>query len=366
MTNAKSIESGKNPQIKNGDPGTLISSSPLVGIVAGLLACIGIFAIDMGVLELARYYDWKGISVYPVYAVFILQTALLGWVAGIKINQQPIWWVFFCWMLLLVNLVLILVKLNSYSWDRTYQSAFVFAFLTAQIGLVLFWGILGTSDWRRRIPIAVSWLAVASYPYWFGFMSVRDWLSVTTCYIISVAVACICLRLWRFRLGTREHWDATTIAGGRMDQFGIKHLFIWTTIVAVLFGIGRLVPWTYIAAAIADNGVIALFLRALLMTVIVVATAWAVLGDKPGTVVRGIVFVGVLILIGLGLSVVEIQQLRLRRWSSLIGWRMTNEEVRKTWLIWTTLNGLFLAGLMLVVRMSGVRLARVKRIKADS
>jgi hypothetical protein len=283
---------------------------------------------------------------------------MLGSFVGFKVKRQPIWWLFFGWMLVLVNLVLILVKFNSYSWTRASQSAFVYAFLTAQIGLVIFWGILGSTDWRRRLPIAFFLLATGSYPYWF-FVGRQRWLSVMTCYIISVSVTCAFLRLWRFRLGSMESWNAIA-RGGRIDQFGIKHLFIWTTGVAVLFGIGRLVPWSFLATTFMNQSMISLLLRALLMTMIVVATAWTVLGER-GVWLRAIVLIGVLISIGFGLSFIELRQTRR---SGLIGWSSNPNEIRQIWFVWTTLNGLFLAGLMLVIRMSGGQLARIKKVES--
>ena len=183
-------------------------SSSLIRIaIAGLVTCIGVFAIDMGAIEFARFHEWNGAAVYLVFAVFIVQTALLGTIVGIKVNRQPVWWLFFGWTLILVNLVLILVRFNSYSWTTVNQSAFVYAFLTAQIGLVIFWGILGSTDWQRRIPVAFFLLIGCCYPYWL-FIGDNNWLSVMSCYVISVSVTCALLRFRMFRLGAKDSWNA--------------------------------------------------------------------------------------------------------------------------------------------------------------
>jgi len=327
--------------------------------IIGFFTCLVIYAIDQAVLRLARFNQWEGFAIYLVFGVFIVQTAMLGTFVGLKVKKQPIWWLFFGWMLVLINLILALVVFNSHSISQGFQIAFVYAFLTAQTGLVIFWSVLGSTDWRRRIPIGVALLAVCCYPYlllgggWFS------WLSVMTCYIVSITAACVVLRLSKFRLRTTDSWEAKS-KSGRIDQFGTKHLFIWTTIVAVLFGIGRLVPWMFLASDFLNQRTPSLVARAVLMTMIVVFTAWTVLGGMRGAWIRVLVLVGVLIGVGLGLVYIEMSSTRSR----LVGWRLNADDLLPIWLIWTTLNGLFLAGLMLVLRCSGWQLSRFK--KAES
>ena len=160
----------------------------------------------------------------------------------------------------------------------------------------------------------------------------------------------------KFRLGSKESWIAKA-KSGRLDQFGIKHLFIWTTIVAVLFGIGRLILWSALANTFLNERTLPMVWRAVLMTMIAVFTAWTVLGDLRGAWWRVLVLVVVLMAVGGGLVYIELSN----RNSRLVGWSLNADDLWPLWLTWTTLNGLFLAGLMLVLRCSGWQLARVKK-----
>ena len=151
----------------------------------------------------------------------------------------------------------------------------------------------------------------------------------------------------------------------RIDQFSIKHLFIWTTVVGLLVGIGRMVPWPAIAELILQKGFAKDVGRSLLMTLLVVATAWTVLGNLRTSWIRLIVLLVFLVSVSYGL--VMIDQRKAGGWSrTLAGWGLNADELRRIWFTWTSLSSLFLAGLFLLFRLSGHQLVRIARIKGES
>ena len=327
-----------------------------IGLV-GLLTCFLIGAIDVVVLGLAKNAEWEGPTVYIAFAILILQTALLGAFVGMQVSKNSFWLLFFGWVLVVVNLVLIIINLESNRYTKVYQSAFVFAFLTAQMGLAIFWGVLGSANWKFRLSLASALLLASSYPFWMFVGRSRGWLSVMLAYGVSVFLSCICLRYFRFRIDSEERWFEKS-GSRRVDQFEIKHLFIWTTTVAFIVGVGRLVDWESLFLSVLKQNTLSLIMRSM-MTLIIVAVAWTVLGEKRGAIVRLFVLFFALLAIGFGLYLTENPRAGVSYYS--VGW-VPKSALPRIWITWTTLNGLFLAGLLLAVRTAGRKLARLKEI----
>ena len=316
----------------------------------GFAICVGIFLIDylvIGIVGMSqRGIGWETIF---VFAVYIVQTACLGAFVGFQSKHSMAWWFFLGWMLVLINIHLNMVRFNSSSMTADIN-ALVFAFFCAQIGLVIFWGVLGSEDWQIRLTLSSVLLTIATYPLWTSLITER-WHGILVGYIVASFITCFVLRRMRFRLGRNE--TTTEDGADKRGQFTVRHLFIWTTVVALLFGIGRFVPWTDVFDELVGRSTGS---RAITITVSTAATLWAIMGNKRLMWVRLIGLVFILAGIGYVLYYIDTSV----RWR-IVGWSKTKAEQMVTWMSWSLLNGMFLAGLLLAFRVTGVQLTRSER-----
>lgn len=349
-------------------------------ILRGGLLCLILGVFDNLILHAGNGSHWTGLASFVAFGLFVAQTIVLSIVVGLGSRRHLIWWLFFSWSLGLVNLQLILIQFEAGEGHKSVTdfafSAFVYAFYAAQIGLVIFWAICGTYPRARiRLPVAAVTFMIASHP--FGLMDLvgfrqsnESWLGLLTFFIVAAGMTFGILRYLRFELGVFkqvEAGEADKDAKGRdsKGQFGIKHLFIWTTIVAVLFGIGGFVSWQAIFDNIFRKGFVINIGRTLLITVSLVAVVWAVMGETKWIGLRFLILVLFLSAVGLALYGLDYLSLKANRDSLAIGWRwrrsMNGErhfEMIKVWMIWTMLNGMFLASLFLVFRVAGFRFVK--------
>ena len=367
------------------------STSGLKPFVIGGLICIVAGVLDSFALELTNVSGWSGWPVWVTFALFILQTFVLSSYVGKQLNKSqrlvPAWTFFFFWSLVFINLILCLVLFVS-NWREAMQLSLVFAFFAAQMGLVVVWGVLGAFDWRKRIPLACLGVFLATYPFWLidsRRVSRNGWFSVLMCYFAAVFITCCVLKFRRYQLTTLNFGKAALENDEPKGQFSILQLFTWTTVVAVLFGIGRFIPWDMLWESLLTDWIQFAVLAAMLMTVITVATCWAALGrgrssDDSGkatgtsVVFRVLLLVVLLAACSIGLSLSE-SVFNNGGWSRSFvgGWNLSPQNMDHQliifgiWFAWTALNGLFLFGMLQIFAAAGCRLARKpKNVSSNS
>jgi len=112
------------------------------------------------------------------------------------------------------------------------------------------WVVLGPGDWRRW-PIAILWCFAIPFAWYINetFYSYPEDASIVwvsgLALVFLVQMAIVPLRLWLgFRIKNAQLEDASGTEIPIAAQFGIQHLMIITTVVAVIVGGGRLlVPY---------------------------------------------------------------------------------------------------------------------------
>jgi len=276
----------------------------------------------------------------------------------------------------LVNIQLILIKFENgegYQFSNYAFRAFVYAFYAAQMGLIIFWAICGTYPRARiRLPVAAIALIFAWHPFWMLEIhrSNAQWQGLLTFFAIAAALTFGILRFLGFELGFAEKSEFVEADKDARGQFGIKHLFIWTTIVAVLFGIGGLVSWQTIFDNILNQNFVIYIGRTLLITVSLVAVVWAVMAETKQIGIRVLILVLFLSVVSLALYGLDYQSLRTNGQSLTIGSRWSwnrlstfekHFQIIKVWMIWAMLNGMFLASLFLVFRVTGFRFIKTAK-----
>ena len=248
-------------------------------ILRGGLLCLIFGVLDNLILHAGKATHWIGLTSYLAFGLFVVQSIVLSAIVGFNVRKHLIWWLFFIWSLGLVNLQLILIQFGAgegYRFSSYSFPAFVYAFFAAQIGLIIFWAICGAYPRARiRLPLAAVTLTVACHPFWTldkiaSHYSAEQWLGLLTFFIVAAALTFGILRFLGFELGFPEESEFAEAEDAK-SQFGIKHLFIWTTIVAVLFGIGGFVSWQAIFDQLFSQSFVINIGRTLLITVSLVA-----------------------------------------------------------------------------------------------
>ena len=377
---AEKTHANPDPFISDATQGSSFALRPFV--IGGLI-CIGFGILDSSCFGIAGANKWYGWSVWLTFAVFVVQTFVLSKYVGTQLTKSrslvPAWIFFYLWSLVFINLILCMVLFTS-DWSRGMQLSLCFAFFAAQIGLVLVWGVLGTFDWQKRIPLSVVGLIFAAHPLWlFGSPRAgRDWQRMLWYYIAGVFITCIILRLRRFRMTALTFGEVSQSDNEYRNQFSILQLLTWTSVVAVCFGVGRFIPWQLLWYQFRNEDFQFAVACGMLMTVITVATCWAGLGSSMPTQDSGKVWRALkpfaripllLILLGLcalGFSVSEVFITGSSAWSSSFvgGWnlKLQNSDHQKIifgiWLAWAMLNGLFLFSMLQLFAVGGCRLAR--------
>ncbi len=213
-------------------------------LVSALLLLAAFAALDRWLLDcLAGWWRFEWIVVLTM-AVFVSQIGIMGVVCGRWIEPPLLKWLLYGWTWLLIDLqTLVAWALADQTWwGNVFQ---VTALLTAQLGLVIIWAFLGPSRWTTRWPFAlvlttVLLLLLIRARYWSDNMAV-----VFLTQTISLGVVCIVLRWRGIRLVKA---NPETIAQGPVDaddlqasQFGLRHVLIWTTAIAIVCGLVRAV-----------------------------------------------------------------------------------------------------------------------------
>ena len=338
----------------------------LVGVaLPGMIASVNyvLLALDGGgsqlSLELAGRFAW-----------YVVQVGLVGFAAGYVLTHSVLRWIVFAWVLLLIDLLA-----AAFAMDRPDpHSALLSAGLwSGQMGLCVVWAFLGDTRWPLRWPAMALGMA-ALYFLWIGFGNTwgqRIWTELLALQVATLSVMCGILYLAGFRLRIVARDDPLPGQAGqrRPLQFGIKHVLIWTTALAVLLGIAKgmdLLRWQVAIDAVRSGFPWKLSVATVSAMVIVVAL-WVALGRGHwlARYACGLLFVAAL---GAGLSLwskanaASIRTTVWNRWTvetyELLQWY----EVGWWWMGWMFLSGGLLAATLIILRVLGYRLVRMRRI----
>jgi hypothetical protein len=298
-----------------------------------------------------------GWLVYGVYALFVIQTGAVSMIVGRRIRHELSWWAILAWAVLLVDLQVFSLAGPTGDWDVVKKLGFAVA--SSQIGILTCFGVLGGTVWRIRLPIVSMGLALAVF---FALSMDGDdaWYVLLFFQCLATLVTCAVLRRFGFRIERLDMLPDDVAANNRL-QFSIRHLFYWTTGVACLVAVGRLIGWRAIAAAGLELGrVPELLLYVPLLTLVSMIGMWGALGRESWWLRFGLLFllqpvVGFAFGFGAYLAAKSSQS----PWRNLFySWRGGDLAMIELGIVWTVLAGMLLAGLLLVFRFSGNRLQR--------
>jgi hypothetical protein len=311
-----------------------------------------------------RYYQMH--EIVATYAIFTLQVAILGWAVGRGLRNRLVRWSVYVWALLLTDVQLITFALSDQYW---YSPATVLAYamLSAQAGLLAAWSMLGEMRWTWRLPIAFgaasvlgAILLMVNGSFWSSWWSQSQeaWPVIVLTQSAAAAAICLALSGAGYRMttigesGLSSDGPSKPNSRERRLQFSLRHLMIWITALgpAVLmlrslhvfmtgrFGVGQWIEMITLGLCLAAVSLLAV---------------WAAAGAE-GAGLRLPLLLVLAPAMGLLLGALGVWGW----WERIVFSYASGPECVVQWMIWTTLAGYFLAGMLLIFRAQGCRLVR--------
>ncbi len=291
---------------------------------------------------------WYGAPILLIYATFVVQVAVLSWLVGSRLEQGVLKWAVFLWALVLTDLQVFTITALEAGFTGPAR-CLAFAFMSGQVGLLTVWGLLSRTFWALRLPVAAVGLSVViSFAAQFGGAS-ELWFAILCWQSLGTAV--LCGVLWTFGFRIRQETPGRT--DSRRLQFSVRHLFAWTTTVACVVGIVRLLDLTSFLLLGNELMLACIGLGGCFATISMMAV-WAALGAESFPIrLAGLVLSTPLIALAIG----AVGLARRSQWT-IDALFLGQSYDPKLWLTWTSLAAFFLASLLIVFRASGFRLRR--------
>lgn len=348
----------------------------LVAIGAFLPAVIA----GMNYALMGRIFGSQGmtIEVCVQFAWYVAQVGLVGYAVGRGISHPWLRWVVFGWILLLINLLAGSLAMNAGVGWQPEQSMPPAALLAGQMGLCVVWAFMGDTKWSIRWPAMIV-TAAGLFFLWLSFgnnWGQQMWTELLVLQVVTLSLLCGGLRLCGFRLLILEDQHrppAESDPRRRPLQFGIKHVLIWTTALAILLGAARglgLLRWQA-AQELVRSGLFWKLTVATTSAIVIIVALWVALGQGHWLLRYGAGLI-IALVIGGGLAAwsfynfsVLSNMLNSGRLGGIVSQSLYEllrwYEVGFWWLGWLFLSGGLLAATLIILRVLGYRLVRHRR-----
>lgn len=267
------------------------SRLPLVRLLlVGMLVPAAFSAVDYWLLSRLAENPSDEWHVGVTMAAFVVQVGLLGVLCGWLLGNKWWRWGVYLWGWLLIDLQVLSVLAfvaGSGDWSESERMLTV-SLLAAQIGLAIIWGVLGTTYWAIRLPTCGVMATLFALPLIDRFSLTSELLPVG---VPALVALCLVLRWRGFRLNVVEpipdhdhgrSRNPSSVSSGSL-QFGVRHVLIWTTSLAVVLGALRgldLLSWDVLLPFL-RGPIITLLTAGLLVASVFVVAMWSALGAGP-------------------------------------------------------------------------------------
>jgi len=303
-----------------------------------------------------------------VFSVYIAEMTVIAIAAGAGIRQTWLAWSLLAWLLLMIDLHVVVVGERS-AWGRQNDLP-IAAFTVAQLGFLVVWAAIGGEKWYQRLPI--TFFIASIFLYWsyhfvdtFGY---RRWTTILLIELVSIAFLSIALRLTGFRL---RKLDETGIGGaGNRMQFGLRHVLVFITVLAVLLGVARAAQMLTLPFFLDVVRSLKLWRLGIACpsAMLVLFAFWAALG-KGSALLRITLITFGCVAIGFGTAAWSVYMLNTVLPAARIDWdlgeRIKLWEIRYWWIAWYCLSTGLLAACLLFFRTRGYRIIRARRIRSS-
>lgn len=350
---------------------SLLDSSQRTSLILlAVVAPICLWAIDFAILssDTSRWNAWGRTG---LYFFFVLQIGVMGWLVGTFIRVGVLRWSIYCWLLVLINLVVVATKASgSTVWPPDAARYLGYAIVSGEVGLLIVWSVLGRWRWYWRIPfLFVGVGLLARFLSWFPVVrSLRgEWMGLLFWQGLAALVMCMLLRLFGFKLANvaqesmssaahddenKNEADTTGTVASTPPQFSIFHLLVWTTTLAPLMAIARLIEWSQFASLTVVLQPLQLGICFALVSLIAI---WCGLG-REHLLIRCLGTAVLTYLIGSGIGAASaanwFDAIHLNRWIGLAS------DFHVFWRTWVVVASCFLSAMLMIFRAEGCRLVR--------
>ena len=354
-----------------------VGQSPLIAIfLCAVVAPLLVWSVDFVVLSL----DTASMGAQArgaVYFFFVVQVSVLGWLCGKFIPWEVIRWSVYLWLLVLINMVVVISKNSGVAgWPFDVTDGLAYGFVSGELGMLVVYSVLGPWKWYWRIPLLlvgvwlltqyITWLDPTGVPRW---SRQSGWGSVLFFQGLSAFLICLALRIPGFRISLVSGESTAQSPGDARPneqdgvrtppQFSIFHLLVWTTALAPLFAVVRVVDWSSLSSL---SAILQPLELGVCLAFISLVAIWCGLG-RENLFVR---IAGSLVLVsvvGSGIGKVAgagwLDSMWINRWLSNSG-----TVQMQFWLTWSILASSFLAAMLMFFRATGCRL--IRRFEPDS
>ena len=334
-------------------------------LVAVLLP-VAIFVVDQWTLSGYRFERPSLLGTLSLYALFVGQVGVLGWIVGHWLPHPVLCWAVYVWGIALVDLSCFRAAVDGLIFWQNSLSCLAYALVSAQIEMIAAWTILATTPpWQWRLP----WFAaIASVLGYFclrlGFLNylAHMWMAVLLVQSIVVVSVSGFLRIRGLRLEPCLQSERSPDAAQRGSylQFGIGDMLVWTAATVPVLLLAKELNWSQFL----DIRWHALPFVAILgigFAAVALVGMWAGLGQ--GSLIVHFAVLGVAApAVGALLAWMAAIPAKIgigSRWD--YPFAIIAEEDAFTWIAWTSLAGGFLAASLLIFRARGYRLLRKRR-----
>ena len=292
-------------------------------------------------------------------ALFVLQVTLIS--VAIGYGDFPDWlkWATLFWIFVLIDLQLTVIPSSPY--DRRMLP--IAALYASQMGIFLTWLIMGRAEFMGRLSVTLLFTAAVMISC-IRFLR-HEWFSIVFCYLFSLAACLVLLRCLGFRMSRVDENQSDEKI--RNAQFGLRHALILTTILALLMGLMRYqgTQAVNLMKDVFDSTTVIVLILGLASAITSIITLWSAMG-RGHLVLRCLVFLVVVAGTGSAISywfTELVPQLWLSnqaffsRSSYTLGYLVS---LKWTWLAWSLLSSLMMAGSLLFFRSRQLRFIRTQ------
>ena len=192
-------------------------------------------------------------TVGAVYAIFVAQVGLVGWAVGRWLPQPVLCWTIYAWLISLVDVWVFFLAIGPrYGYESQPLAALPYALISAQIGMLAIWAVLGAAPWQWRLPFTAVVAAIAGF-FCLPLEGIDCWISSETrpgpaFFSLSSAIivfVSLLFRLFGFRLTRLPQPGVLDPSADERAylQFTIRDMLILTTAAVPLLVVAKGLDW---------------------------------------------------------------------------------------------------------------------------
>lgn len=315
------------------------------------------------------------------YALFVVQVGVAGAIAG-RFIPGMLGWLVFAWTMLVIDLLTFCMAVSQRGGWHESGKVLACALVSAQVGAVVVWGVLGEQRWTVRVPVTVVIGAVMLLGWRILLVQLsyyNDWFSLLLMQTVLLLAICMVFlqRGCRLRQTTSATSASELITSKGVWQFNLKDAFILTTAIAIVMAVFKLTAgWQEThSRQFSILPFVSEIVLAATLAMVMFTALWTAFGERPW-------YVRFLVLISLAAGTAAIfgwcgenfrdWMVALEQWfraSSPRSWYEWEDywftRLGWFWLPWICLSCGFFVATLWIFREKGYRMVMLERRKTN-